>query len=34
MWQHQRGEEDPDKDEGVMDEGAMDEERNNMICCR
>ena len=29
MWQHQRGEEDLDKEEG-----AMDKERNDMVCCR
>ena len=29
MWQHQRGEEDPDREEG-----AIDEEKNNMVCCR
>ena len=29
MWQHWRGEEGPDREEG-----AMDKERNNMAYCR
>ena len=28
-WQHQRGEEGPDREKG-----AMNEERNDMVCCR